>query len=110
MAIRFLPQTKLGKWAVSFAALWPILTILGSVIANALYPAVEAGDGIIDDLRVRPILAVSMLLGIALGAVSFPMSLLAIFKKRERSMFSILAAIVGLLLVILLAGELFIGH
>lgn len=110
MKIHFLPQTKLGKHASILAAFWPILTILGSFIANIIYAGVEAGNGIIDDLRVRPLLAITMLLGIGLGIASFPSNLLAIFKKGERSILSFFTALLGLLLVFLLVGEIFFEH
>jgi hypothetical protein len=110
MKLDILPKTKLGKWAAGLAAAWPVFTIVGLVVVNTLYPGVEAGNGLIDDLRVRPLLAITMLLGIAFGAASFPASLVAIFRKGERSLFSILAALLGSFLIILLIGEIFIEH
>lgn len=110
MKFPFLPQTKLGKYAAGLIIFWPVLTILGTIASNVLYLGVEAGNGIIDDLRVRPILAVTMLLGISLGVMSFPMSLVAIFRKGERSVLSFLAAFFGLFLTILLVGEFIIKH
>lgn len=110
MKITFLPQTKLGKWALGLVTMWPLFTIIGSVVVNVFYPGVEAGNGIVDDLRVRPLLAIIMILGIVLGVISFPICLLAIFKKSERSVLSILAALLGLFLIVLLAGEFFIEH
>lgn len=91
-------------------ALWPLLAILGMVFLSMFYPGVESGDGLIDDLRVRPLFAIITLLGIALGAVSFPMSLAAVFKKGERSILVFLATILGLFLTLLLLGEIFFQH
>lgn len=110
MRMVFLPQTKLGKWSVWLAAMWPVLTVLGSIIANKYYFGIEAGDGLIDDLRVRPLLAVTMLLGIGLGVISLPLSYVSILKKNERSVLTFFAAFLGLFLLILLVGELFISH
>ena len=110
MKIYFFPRTKIGQWSVILIALWPFLTILGTVIVNLLYPGVEAGNGIIDDLSIRPALAITMLLGFASGVVGFTISLFSIFKKMERSLFVFLSALIGLFLVVLLFGELFIEH
>lgn len=108
--MHFLPQTKLGKWALGLVFLWPILTILGSVIANSIYSGIEAGDGIIDDLIVRPFLAVTMLMGIACGLVSFALSLGAIFKGKEHSILTFITLLIGLFLATLLIGETFVKH
>lgn len=110
MKITFFPKTKLGAWAVGLVAMWPIFTILGMVVMNNLYFGVEAGNGLIDDLRVRPFFAVTMLVGILLGVTSFPMSLVAIVRRGERSVLSVLATLLGLLLIILLGGEFLIKH
>lgn len=108
--IYFLPKTKLGRWALGLAALWPVLTILGTFVVNSVYPGVDAGNGIIDDLRVRPLLAITMLSGIISGAVSLPLNLVAIFKKGERSILSFLATLLGIFLALLLVGEIFVEH
>lgn len=110
MDVRVSPQTTLGKWAAGLIVLWPLLTILGSVLADGLYKGVEAGDGLIDDLRVRPVLAVAMLTGIAAGLASLALNVVAMLKKGERSVLSIVALLIGLFLLVLLVGELFIQH
>lgn len=110
MKIKILPQSNLGIWAVGLAALWPLLTIAGYAIVGALYPGAEAGATIIDDFRLRPWLAIIMMLGLAAGVAAFPASLLAIFKKQERSIFVFLAAVLSLFLVYLLIGELVSPH
>ena len=108
--MQFLPKTQLGKRAVGLVVLWPLLTISGSVLAEGLYAGVPAGDGLVDDLRARPALAVAMLIGIASGLASVPNSLIAIVKNGERSVLVFISALLGLLLVALLIGELFIQH
>ncbi len=104
------PKTKLGKWALGLVLLWPILTVLGSFLVNWVYPGVEAGNGLVEDLRVRPLLAVAMLVGILSGVVSLPLSGFAFFKKGERSVVSVLVGLLGLMLALLLFGEIFVEH
>lgn len=92
------------------AALWPLLTIVGFAMVNSFYPGVEAGNGIIDDLRVRPLLVVTMLAGMASGVASLPTGLVAIFRKGERSLLIFPSVLLGLLLYVLLIGEIFFEH
>jgi hypothetical protein len=108
--MKFFPQTRFGKWAAGVILLWPLLTIVGFLLANNLYIGVDAGNGLIDDLRVRPMLAVTMLLGITFGIISFGLSIAAITKQKERSITSFIAALIGLFLITLLVGEIFIQH
>lgn len=110
MKIIFFPRTFLSISAVVLAAMWPLYAFMGFLAERAVYSGVEAGNGLIEDLSMRPLLAVTMLLGMTLGLLSFPLSLVAIFKKGERSVLSILATLLGLFLFILLVGELFVQH
>lgn len=105
--MRFFPRTVTGRWAAVLMAVWPVCTFLGFQLAERFYAGVEAGNGLIDDLQVRPLLALTMLFGILCGVLSFGLSVVGITKKGERSLLSWAVAALGVFLVFLLFGELF---
>lgn len=102
--MRIFPRTAVGKWAVVLAVLWPVCTVIGGSLAGGFYAGVEAGDGLIDDIRLRPLLAVVMLGGMLAGVTSFGLSVVS-FKKGERAVLSWIAVVLGALLLMLLMGE-----
>ncbi|HEY4518680.1 MAG TPA: hypothetical protein VJG48_03625 [Candidatus Paceibacterota bacterium] len=109
MKISILPRKGLSILAVVLAFMWPLYSFMGFLLVNVVYQGVAAGNGLIDDLHARPLLAATILLGLALGTISLPISLVAIFKKGERSILSILAALLGLLSLIILVSELVVN-
>ncbi len=110
MVIHFWPETRTTKWAVGFIVLMPVLFFLGFWVVGALYPGVTAGNSIKEDLLVRPLLAVPMLLGMLSGLVAFVLSTIALARKHERSVTAVLVWVVGFGLVVMLAGEFLSKH
>ncbi len=101
-----MPKTNLGKWTLILIGITPTLIILGSILANYLYPTSAAGNTIIDDFSTRPLLAGSMVLAMAAGVSAFVAGLLAITRANDRSIIVILSTIAGGLFTIFLIAEL----
>lgn len=105
-----LPKTTLGKWSIGLIAAMPILFIIGGTLAGILYTNVPAGDSILQDLSNRPVLALSMLLGMISGVASFITGLLAVIKQKENSLLVNISVILGFLLILFLIGEFAFPH
>jgi len=106
----FLPKNKLGKWSLGFIISMPVLFFIASFLANSLYANVAAGNSIMEDMTVRPILALSILLGMFCGISAFVTGLKAIIKQKERAVLVYLAAAIGTLLILFLVGEILHPH
>ena len=110
MKIDFMPQSRLGKWALGLIIAMPVLFVIGGSLANSLYKPVPAGDTILEDIIGRPALALTMLIGIASGILALITGLIAIIRQKERAIPVYLATIIGALLVFFLIGEFLFPH
>jgi hypothetical protein len=99
------PRTGLGKWSFGLMVAMPVLFLLGSFLANLLYPSVPAGGTIWADIAARPALALTMLAGMAAGILAFVAGLIAIIRQKEKSLLVYLSTLIGALLLLFLAGE-----
>lgn len=102
---RILPQRKLGWWSLGLILAMPLLFALGASFADTLYASVPSGRTILDDIMVRPGLALTMLAGIAAGISAFITGLLAITRQKERAILVYLSTAIGALLILFLAAE-----
>ena len=98
--------TTLGKWSVGLIAVMPILLVLGSLFSRTLYESVSAGPTILADIASRPLLALTMLAGMAAGISGFITGLLAIVKHKENALLVYVSTVIGGLLTLFLVGEL----
>lgn len=106
----FVPKTGLGKCSVMLIVAMPIFLILGSFFTNSLYGSVPSGDTIFADIMTRPVLALTMLTGMAAGVAAFFTGMVAIVKKRDDTHLVCLATIFGGLLLMFLIGEIVFPH
>jgi hypothetical protein len=90
---------------LALVALMPVLFAIGASFVNLLYPFVPAGETILQDIRARHALSLTMLAGIAAGILAFVMGAVAITRKHERAVLVYAATAVGCLLLLFLAGE-----
>jgi len=102
---RILPITTLGKWSVGLIVAMPLLIIIGSSLTNSLYKSVPAGDTILADIAARPVLALTILAGIAAGISAFITGLLAIIRQKDNALLVYVSSFIGALLMFFLAGE-----
>ena len=108
--ISVLPKTKPGRWSLGLAAAMPVLLLIGMSLTNALYQSVPAGRTILEDITLRPALALTMLAGIVSGISAFIIGLIAIIKQKERAVLVYVATSVGALLTTFLLLELIFPH
>lgn len=109
-SLKILPITSLGKWSVGLIVVMPILFITGTSFANSLYQSVPAGGTILADIAARPALALTMLAGMAAGLSAFITGLLAIIRRKDRTLLVFVSSIIGALFVLFLAGEILFPH
>ncbi len=101
---RFMPRTTLGRWTVGLIAVMPILFFFGSSFSRSLYESVTAGRTILEDIASRPLLALTMLAGMATGISGFITGLLAIVKQKEKALLVYVSTAIGGLLTFFLVG------
>lgn len=107
---RVFPTTTLGKWSLGLIVVMQLLVLLGPSLANSLYRSSPAGGSILADIAARPVLALTMLAGIAGGIAAFITGLFAVIRSKERALLIYLSTAVGGILQFFLAGELLFPH
>jgi hypothetical protein len=104
------PDTKLGKWSIGLIIAMFILFFLGTSFTNTLYASVPASGSILRDIAARPVLALTMLAGMAAGVLASIVGIVAVAAKKERSFFAYISTLIGLLLLVFLLGEFVSPH
>ncbi len=107
---RLLPGTSLGRWSVGLIAVMPILFVIGSSFSRSVYESIPAGRTILADIAARPLLALSMLAGMAAGISGFITGLLVLVKRKENALLVYVSTAIGGLLIVYLIGELAFPH
>lgn len=108
--LKITPITTPGKWSVGLIVAMPILFIIGTSFTNLLYKSVPAGGTILEDIAARPVLALTMLVGMAAGISAFATGLLAILGKKEKAFLVYVSTLIGTFLLLFLAGEFLFPH
>ena len=103
---RLMPRNKLGSWSIGLIVLMPILFVLGTSFAGSLYKSTPGGATILADLTARPILALTMLAGMAVGIAAFITGLMGILKQKEKAILVFLSTVIGGLFIVYLIAEL----
>jgi hypothetical protein len=103
---KLLPKTLLGKLSVISFILMPLLFYIATFILDSMYVSVSSGDTILEDIKVRPLLALTMLLANLLGILSFVFGIIAIKKLKEKSILVWVCTVLGGLLTIFLLLQL----
>ena len=106
----FLPGSTAGWWSVILIGIMLILFGFGSSFADTLYESTAAGSTILEDISARPILALTMLAGMASGASAFISGLFAIFRHKENTLLVYAATLLGGLVILYLTAEIFFPH
>ena len=110
MRLSFIPKTTLGRWSLGLIVGMPILFFVGSSLRNLLYKSVPAGNTILEDIVVRPGLALAMLVGMVFGVLAFMVGLTSIIRQKERALLAYIATTIGGLLTLFLLGEFLFPH
>ena len=109
-SLRIMPATTAGNWSVGAAIVMPLLFILGGSFTNSLYSSVPAGDTILADIAARPALALMMLAGMGAGILALIAGIVAIIRQKERAVLVYISSLIGVLLMLFLAGEILFPH
>lgn len=104
-----LPQTTLGKVTVALVVAMFVCFAIG-MNATLCYEGIAAGDSILDDITGRPLVAIPMLGGFACGTVSFFVGLAGVIKRKDYSIVVFVCMAIGLLLILMLVGEVVSPH
>jgi len=104
------PGTTSGKWSIGLIIAMPILFTIGSSFTNSLYELIPAGNTIFEDIAARPVLALTMLSGMAAGVSAFIIGLVAIIRQKENALLVYVSTAAGALLILFLAGEFISPH
>ncbi|HLM84256.1 MAG TPA: hypothetical protein VK254_03555 [Candidatus Bathyarchaeia archaeon] len=110
MKIYLTPESASGKWSIGLIAVLLFLFSAGASLASFFYKSVPAGNTLLADIVARPILAISMLLAMLSGVLSFITGLVAIIKQKERALLVYISVAIGALLILLLLGEFLFPH
>ena len=95
-----MPKTKLGKWSVRFLGLFVVFFVIAQIIVST---GQQGGETFFDNLYI----SIPMSLTLLSGVLAFVFGLISIIKSKERSILVIIATLIGLLVLIFIAGELF---
>jgi len=108
MELVLVPKTKLGKWSVGLIITMPIFFYIGFSFVD-FYNS-QSGRTILQDIIVRPGVALPMLAGMASGTLAFITGIMSIIKRKERALFVYISTIIGFLLVLFLIAEIIFPH
>ena len=98
-----LPKTVLGRWSVASAAVFFIfMTVFFALVTSG----VRGGDTFWSEWRLSVPIVAAAICGIGAAATG----LLALFRRKERSLLVILATLLGLFIAFFAAGEVFFPH
>lgn len=96
MRLNFIPGTFLGKCSVVLIIVMPIFFYIGMSFVG-FYEFVPAGKTILQDIMVRPGVALSMLTGFICGITAFFTGVKSIIKKKDYSILVFLSSVMGFL-------------
>jgi len=99
----FLPTTSLGKWFVLFVVCFALSI---AALYLLIFLGERGGEGFFTNLW----LAIPGLLAGVFGILSFLVGVFAILKQRDRSVLTIAATILGLFVLLFVAGEILFPH
>jgi len=100
-----MPKTNLGKWSVGLILAMFVLFAIGFSLADSLYESIPAGGTILADIKSRPALAISMLVGFGAGISALVTGLFSIIKHKERAALVFVATLVGAVLTVFLIAQ-----
>jgi len=109
MRLNFIPGTFLGKCSVVLIIVMPIFFYIGMSFVN-FYEFVPAGKTILQDVIVRPGVALSMLTGFICGITAFFTGVRSIIKKKDYSIFVFLSSVMGFLTLLCFFIEVIFPH
>jgi flagellar biosynthesis protein FliQ len=104
------PRTRLGWWSIGLIVATPLLFVIGASFTNSLYESVPAGNTLLEDIAARPALALTMLVAMVAGVLSFITGFTAILRQKEHASLVYVSTALGVLLILFLLGEFLFPH
>ena len=99
-----MPKTRLGKWSVGLVILLFLLLATGMFVVSAL--GQRGGETIFDN----PVISIPML-GAGVSVITaFFTGVIAIWRRKERSILVFAASLIGLFVLIFVLGEILVPH
>ena len=87
----------------------PVFFYVGMSFVD-FYESVSAGKTILQDIIVRPGVALSMLIGFVCGIVAFFTGIIGIIRKKDHSVLVFLSTVMGFLMVLWCLAEILFPH
>lgn len=99
-----MPKTKLGKWSVGLSVVFFLLLATGIFIISRQGPRID------QTFFDNPAASIPIL-GAGVSAIAaFITGIIAIWKRKERSILVFAATLIGLLVMLFLLGEILVPH
>jgi hypothetical protein len=96
-----MPKTTLGKWSAICLGLFVLFLIIGQIVVAT---GQQGGDTFFDNLYI----SIPMSLAALAAVFAFILGITSLIKSKERSPLVIIATVIGLVIIVFLAGE-FLG-
>jgi len=109
MKINFIPKSNFGKWSIGLIVMVPILLYIGMSFVS-FYESVLAGKTILQDIIVRPGIALPMLTGFVFGIAAFFCGTIGIIKKKDYSVLVFISTFLGFLVLLWVLAEILFPH
>lgn len=109
MKANFTPKSNLGKLSLALIALMPIFICIGMSFTG-FYKSVPAGKTILQDIFVRPGIALSMLAGFVSGIAAFFCGVFGIIREKDYSVLVFISTILGFLVLLWVFAEILFPH
>jgi len=107
--INFAPKSNLGKWSIGLIVMVPILLYIGMSFVS-FYESVPAGKTILQDIIVRPGIALLMLAGFISGITAFFIGIVGIIRKKDRSILVFLSTAMGFFVLLWCLAQFSFSH
>ena len=103
MKIRFIPNTRLGKWSIWLIVAFILLFMMFQLLVAS---GQRGGDTFFSNLA----LSVPMLIAGICGILAFFTGIIGIIKGKERSVLVFIATAIGFFILFFVLGEFLVPH
>lgn len=101
--VKLIPKTKMGCWSAILILCFFVFFVIMQIF---VFLGMRGGETFFDNLP----LSMCALFMFLCGVGSFVLGVVSILRYKERSIIIFISAIIGLLVLLFLLGELFIPH
>lgn len=109
MKINLISNNYLGKLSIILIIIMPLFFYIGMLFID-FYKSTPSSETILQDIKLRPGIALSMLAGFFSGITAFFTSIISIIRKKDYCIFVFLSSIIGFFVLIWFLIELIFVH